>query len=83
VQGVAQAAFALPVHDPHGAFAAHEGALDERFRRGAGLVPAEPVQVGFRDVAARFGQEQQAFERGIEGAVHRFSFSAGFGRRAS
>lgn len=63
MQGVPQASFALPVHDPHRAFAAHEGALDERLGRCAGLVPTEGVQVGLRDVAARFGQEEQAFER--------------------
>lgn len=63
VQRVPQPAFALAVDDAHGALAAHEGALHDRFRRRARLVPAQTVQVGFRDVAARFGQEQQAFER--------------------
>lgn len=63
VQLVAEPAFAFPVHDPHGPFAAHERALDERFGRGARLVPAQAVQVGLSHVAARFGQEQQAFER--------------------
>lgn len=63
VQGVAEPAFALPVHDAHGALAAHERALDERFGFGARLVPAQAMQVGLSHVAARFGQEQQAFER--------------------
>lgn len=77
VERVPQAAFALPVDDADGAFAAHEGALHDGFRRRAGLVPAQAVQIGLRHVAARFGQEQQAFERvGAWSWRHRFSSSA-------
>ena len=94
VQGVAQAPFSFSVHDAHGALPAHERALDEGFGGPASLVPSQPVQVRFRHVAARLGQEEQAFERfplrrGSGGQVgggfwrmrHRFSLSA-FLRRA-
>ena len=77
VQVVAQAAFAFPVHDPDGTLAAREGALDQRLGGFARLVAAQAVQVSFRHVAARFGQEQQAFGRlGAWRVRHRFSVSA-------
>lgn len=76
MQRVAQASVPFPVDDPHGPFAAHEGALDERFGRRASLVPAQAVEIGFRHVAARFGQEQQAFDLFGTWAGHRFRLSA-------
>lgn len=55
MQRVAQAAIPFPMDDAYGSGAVHEGALDERFRRLARLVPALAVQVGLRHVAARLG----------------------------
>jgi|GEM_PF-4261677 len=63
VQGVAEKPLAFPVHDTHRALAAQERALDERLRRLPRLIPAPPVQVGFRHAAARLGEEQEAFDR--------------------
>ena len=82
MQRVAKLPFPLAVHDAHRALAAQEGALHERLGRGARLVPAQAVQVGFRHVAARLGQEQQAFERVGAWSLRRHVRGSAFRKRA-